>query len=47
MLLACSMHPLRLIIQKIEAGAFNGPQIRTFVRDQGFTQTKNDKEKAE
>ena len=32
--------------EKIKAGVFNGPQIRTLVRDQGFTQTMNDKEKA-
>ena len=32
--------------EKIKAGVFNGPQIRTLVLDQGFTQTINDKEKA-
>ena len=37
---------LGLLYNKIKAGVFNGPQIRTLVRDQGFTQTMNDKEKA-
>ena len=32
--------------EKIKTVVFNGPQIRTLVRDQGFTQTMNDKEKA-
>ena len=32
--------------EKIKAGVFNGPQIRTLVLDQGFTQTINDTEKA-
>ena len=35
-----------LSYNKIKAGVFNGPQIRTLVRDQSFTQTMNDKEKA-
>ena len=35
-----------LSYEKIKAGIFNGPQIRTLVCDQGFTQTMNDKEKA-
>ena len=35
-----------LSYKKIKAGVFNEPQIRTLVRDQGFTQTMNDKEKA-
>ena len=33
-----------LSYEKIKAGVFNGPQIRTLVRDQAFVQTMNDKE---
>ena len=35
-----------LSYEKIKAGVFNRPRIRTLVRDQGFTQTMNDKEMA-
>ena len=48
----CFQHILRtfpeLCYEKIKAGVFDGPQIRTLVRDQAFVlvQTMNDKEKA-
>ena len=42
--LICTFHCLSY--EKIKAGVFNGPQIQTLVRDQGFTPTINDKEKA-
>ena len=32
--------------EKIKPGVFDGPQIRTLVRDQAFVQAMNDKEKA-
>ena len=35
-----------LSYKKIKAGVFDGPQIRTLVRDQAFVQAMNDKEKA-
>ena len=46
----CFQHILRtfpgLSYKKIKAGVFDGPQIRTLVRDQAFVQAMNDKEKA-
>ena len=46
----CFQHILRtfpgLSYEKIKAGVFDGPQIRTLVRDQAFFQAMNDKEKA-
>ena len=46
----CFQHLLHtfpgLSYKKIKAGAFDGPQIRTLVRDQAFVQAMNDKEKA-
>ena len=46
----CFQHILRtfsgLSYEKIKAGVFDGPQIRTLVRDQAFVQAMNDKEKA-
>ena len=46
----CFQHILRtfpgLSSEKIKAGVFDGPQIRTLVRDQNFVQAMNDKEKA-
>ena len=45
----CFQHLLRafpgLSYEKIKAGVFDGPQIRTLVRDQAFVQAMNDKEK--
>ena len=45
----CFQHILRtfskLSYEKIKAGVFDGPQIRTLVRDQVFVQAMNDKEK--
>ena len=35
-----------LSFEKINAGVFDGPQIRTLVRDKEFVQKMNDKEKA-
>ena len=35
-----------LSYEKIKAGVFNGPQIRTLVCDQAFVQAMNDKEKS-
>ena len=35
-----------LSYEKIKAGIFDGPQIRTLVHDQAFVQAMNDKEKA-
>ena len=34
-----------LSYENIKAGVFDGPQIRTLERDQGFTQAMNHKEK--
>ena len=46
----CFQHILRtfpgLSYEKIKAGVFDGPQIRTLVRDQAFVQVMNDKENA-
>ena len=46
----CFQHFLRTFprfsYEKIKAGVFDGPQIRTLVRDQAFVQAMNDKEKA-
>ena len=45
----CFQHILRtfpgLSYEKIKAGVFDGPQIRTLVHDQAFVQAMNDKEK--
>ena len=45
----CFQHILRtfpgLCYEKIKAEVFDGPQIRTLVRDQAFVQAMNDKEK--
>ena len=35
-----------LSYEKIKAGVFDGPQIRTLVRNQAFVQSMNNKEKA-
>ena len=43
-LLICTFPSLSY--EKVKAVVFNEPQIRTLVRDHGFTQTVNDKEKA-
>ena len=46
----CFQHILRrfpgLSYEKIKAGVFDGPQIRTLVRDHAFVQAINNKEKA-
>ena len=46
----CFQHLLHtfsgLSYEKIKAGEFDGPQIRTLVCDQAFVQAMNDKEKA-
>ena len=46
----CFQHLLRafpgLSYEKIKAGVFDGPQIRTLVRDQAFVQAMNHKEQA-
>ena len=46
----CSQHIVsafhKLLFDKIKAGVFNGPQIRTLVRDEEFVNKINDKERA-
>ena len=46
----CFQHLLHtfsgLYYEKIKAGVFDGPQIRTLVRDQAFVQAMTDKENA-
>jgi len=46
----CFQHLVRtfsgLSYEKIKAGVFDGPQIRTLVRDQAFVQAMNDKKAA-